>query len=398
MSAVVRAAPCILVASDNSADAAMVKKLLGDEFDNIELTIDPDKAVEDFDRKAPDVLVLAFNALDKAERFYLGLYRLSARVHSKPHRTVILCGKDEVKKVSELCMKQLFDDYVLFWPMNYDAPRLPMAVHLAMRQLNALRDAGPSAAEFAAQARRLVELESLLEKQLTQGGRRIEGAARAVDDAGAGISAALSGLTQRLGSGALADLVDVKDATGLGQEIARMKRDEIDGYLRVAAENVKPLKQWVDALREDAAPPLHAARALSAMADRVRPCVLLVDDDEFQCKMVKRLLEAQNYQVECADSGLAALGSLRQLRPDAILMDLQMPGMDGIETMRRLKAAPHLATIPVIMLTGQSEGNFVVESIRAGASDFIVKPFDKEKLLAKVARVIGGTAVPRVAA
>ena len=77
------------------------------------------------------------------------------------------------------------------------------------------------------------------------------------------------------------------------------------------------------------------------------------------------------------------------MRPDLILMDFQMPGINGVETTRRLRAIGSLASVPVIMLTGNSDGNAVVESIKAGACDFIVKPFDKDTLLAKIARVLG---------
>lgn len=76
---------------------------------------------------------------------------------------------------------------------------------------------------------------------------------------------------------------------------------------------------------------------------------------------------------------------MRTTRPDLVLMDVLMPGMDGIETTRRLKAIPQLAAIAVIMITGKSQGTAVVTSMQAGASDFLVKPFDRDKLIAKVA-------------
>ncbi len=111
----------ILVASDDAADAAMVKQLLAADFDNVVTSTNDDKAVDDFDRRPPAVLVLAFNQLAKAERYCLGLYRLGRTIQSHPHRTVILCDKDEVRQVADPCIKQSFDDYVLFWPMNHDA-------------------------------------------------------------------------------------------------------------------------------------------------------------------------------------------------------------------------------------------------------------------------------------
>ena len=80
---------------------------------------------------------------------------------------------------------------------------------------------------------------------------------------------------------------------------------------------------------------------------------------------------------------------LRKRRPDLILMDVQMPDIDGVELTRRLKASEAYAGIPVIMLTGQSEKEVIVDSLGAGAIDFVVKPFDRDTLLKKVAHHLG---------
>jgi len=89
----------ILIATDNAEDAKVVKQQLSNEYENVFVSTSPDLAVQDFESHRPDVLVLAFNGLEKAERYYLGLYRLSSVVHIHPHRTVILCNKDEIKRV-----------------------------------------------------------------------------------------------------------------------------------------------------------------------------------------------------------------------------------------------------------------------------------------------------------
>jgi len=81
---------------------------------------------------------------------------------------------------------------------------------------------------------------------------------------------------------------------------------------------------------------------------------------------------------------MEALNVLRKIRPDLILMDIVMSDLDGIETTRRLKAMPQFANVPVIMMTGKSEGGSVRDSIKAGAKNFVVKPFDRATLLAKV--------------
>ena len=384
-------AATILIAADNATDAALVKHILDAEFGKVFTSTHPDKTVDDFDRQRPDVLVLAFNALEKSEHCYLRLFRLSAAVHLHPHRTVILSNKDELRRAYTLCLDGLFDDYILFWPMVHDALRLPMSVHLALRELAVLRDGGPTPADFAAQARRLSVLEALLDQQMAQGVQHIEKAGHAVEQAERGIGAAMDEFSRRLTQGELPEVVEDRNANGLAREIARLKEGEVQRHLHAVAESVQPLTQWANEFQQTCAPHLESGRSLTAMAERVRPTVLVVDDDEFQHKIVSKMLEDGNYHLVFAAGGVEALSILRKTRPDLILMDVMMPDMDGLEVMRQMKTVPRLADIPVIMITGKGEKNIVTESLKAGATDFMVKPFARDTLLGKVAKVLRGT-------
>lgn len=115
------------------------------------------------------------------------------------------------------------------------------------------------------------------------------------------------------------------------------------------------------------------------------PTLLVVDDDPFQHHLVARLLQ-DRYQLVFANSGIEALNALRKLPPDQILMDLQMPDMDGLEATRRIKGLARFAGVPVIMITGNSAEEVVKDSLLAGAMDFIVKPLARELLLEKIAK------------
>lgn len=353
----VEASATILVASDNSGDAALVRKLLEPEFDRVFLSTNPDLAVEDFESHAPDVLVLAFNTLEKSERHYLGLYRLSGKIHLQPHRTVILCNKDEVSRAYQACRKKYFDDYILFWPMTNDAPRLLMAVHHALGNLNAIG---------------------------------------AVEQAELDIGAALDGFSRKLMQGKVPDVPEIKNTVGLEREIKRIKQEDVWQTFRMAAESVQPVKQWAGEFRKGREPhnASKSAPASNAMADCSQPTILVVDDDEFQRNVVRTLLMAENYRVVFATGGVEALNMLSTMQPDLILMDIMMPDLDGIETTRRLKAMTQFANVPVIMVTGNSEGDCVRDSMKAGAANFVVKPFDRDTLLAKVARALGPPRFP----
>lgn len=380
----------ILVATDIVADGQLVRRLLADEFNAISLSTVPDRSVQDFEEIRPDVLVLAFNSLEKAERYYLGLYRLSELIHALPHRTVILCTKDDVRRVYELCKKEYFDDYILFWPMAHDASRLPMTVLHAVRQVEAQRAQQVGPHEFAVQARRIAELEAQLAQSTVRGVQRVDRASRSLRQVGRDIGDALDGFTRRLREGELLGLVQAADHQGLERELVRLQREQIEPRLRQAVDTVQPVRQWVGSLQEELAPQLESARALGTLADKVRPVILVVEDDELQVQAIARILSDAGMEPLAAASGSAALGALRKHRPDLVLMDLELPDIDGIEVTRRMKAAEAFAAIPVIMLTGHSARERVVDSRRAGAVDFVVKPFDRDTMLGKVRRLLAG--------
>lgn len=378
----------ILVATDAAADADLVRKLLAAEFEKIDVSTVAECAASDFERVQPQVLVLAFDSLEKAERYYLGLYRLSTLVHATPHRTVILCNKDDVWRVYELCRREYFDDYILFWPMSHDAPRLPMTIFHALRQLEGALGPQCSATQLAAAARRIAELESQLGEATLRGERHVEAAARSLQEASQDIGAALDGFSRGLADGELRAVVERRDAHGLEREVSRLRHEQIEPSLRTASRAVAPVRDWLGTLRQDLAPQLESARALGAWAQQVTPLLLMVDDDEFQQRLLGHLLAAQGTEVVFARSGTEALGLLRKRRPDLILMDIDLPDMDGVEVTRRIKSVEALAGIPIVMITGHSERQLVVDSLKAGACDFLVKPLQREATLAKVCKVL----------
>lgn len=115
--------------------------------------------------------------------------------------------------------------------------------------------------------------------------------------------------------------------------------------------------------------------------------ILAVDDTAI---ILTRITDAlrNDYEVTTINSGIRALKYLQQEKPDLILLDIQMPNKDGIETLREIRAMRGLADIPVIMLTGVEDKSSVLESARLGICDYILKPFSSEDLLARIRRVL----------
>lgn len=112
--------------------------------------------------------------------------------------------------------------------------------------------------------------------------------------------------------------------------------------------------------------------------------VLVVDDQPANVRLVGTVLSEAGFDVMPATSGEQALARLKHLRPDLILLDMRMPGMDGFQVLQHLRRDPGTADIPVIFLTAAAERELVAEALNAGAVDYLTKPFVAEELVARV--------------
>ena len=114
------------------------------------------------------------------------------------------------------------------------------------------------------------------------------------------------------------------------------------------------------------------------------PRILIVDDNPVTIRLMHAMLTRAGYRVIEADSGPRALAILESDLPDLILLDIDMPGMTGLDTCRMIKSAPRTADIPVLFVTASDNKEDIVAGFTAGAQDYIVKPSTKEELLARV--------------
>ncbi len=116
--------------------------------------------------------------------------------------------------------------------------------------------------------------------------------------------------------------------------------------------------------------------------------ILVVDDDASNLKMASRILSAEQMRVSCLKSGEDAIKFLQENRPDLILLDIHMPGMDGFETIAAIRENKTTADIPVIFLTADDDSDTETKGLIAGAMDFLKKPFVPEVLLLRVRHTI----------
>lgn len=131
--------------------------------------------------------------------------------------------------------------------------------------------------------------------------------------------------------------------------------------------------------------------SVAMVEEAPRTRILSVDDDEIIRGMMAELLSPE-YEVMTVDSGDACLRVFDSFNPDIVLLDVQMPGMDGYETCRKLKSTEHSRRVPVIFVSALSTDEERVAGYNAGADDYIPKPFDDEELQYKVQRMLANQA------
>ena len=124
----------------------------------------------------------------------------------------------------------------------------------------------------------------------------------------------------------------------------------------------------------------------SATATPTKRRVLVVDDEDNVTHLVSSALRFDGFETVTADSGTAALSKVAENEPDLIVLDVMMPGMDGLGVLHNLRAAG--SQVPVIFLTARDTAGDRIGGLRAGADDYVVKPFSVEELLARVHAVL----------
>ncbi len=119
--------------------------------------------------------------------------------------------------------------------------------------------------------------------------------------------------------------------------------------------------------------------------------ILIVDDEEDVLELVRYNLDKNGYKVETAATGEQALAKARAKLPDLIILDLMLPGIDGLDVCKKLKNDTKTQNIPVIMLTAKGEETDIVIGLELGADDYITKPFSPKVLIARVRRILQRT-------
>src|SRR5665213_2108994 len=378
----------VLIASDNGSDAGQIHEQLEANFSAVRTSIRADAIRGDFEDFHPEVLVLAFDSLEKANSYASELYASSDKGEPHGHVSVLLCDKEEAREAFDLCKTGVFDDYVLHWPQAQDGRRLTMSVWNAARAVIASRAQGPSRADLAAHLRHLGDLHALIDEEIGKGREHAKVGHESLKRAEQAISAAIDDLSRRWAGSGLAGALASKKADWLLRELDLLKTEPVGRAFQATTAALEPLMRWPAKLETVTTPQLNRLHAIEATMISSGPLLLVVEDNDFARKLIRKMLEGSGYGLAFAPDGATALATLRSVRPELVLMDVNLPDIDGVALVRTLKAMPQLASIPILMLTGESRLETLQDSMRAGALGFLVKPFTQAALLANLNRLL----------
>lgn len=341
------------------ADADAVQEVLA-------LAADSGLRIEAFDAVAaaarryadatPALLLFAHLDLALAERAFLELYRTAPGFAGGDHPSILLCKGQNAGTAYDLVKRGVFDDYVVFRPL-YDPHRLAMSI-----------------------------------RHLT-GARRREDLAAAARSLLAGTQRSASAL-----QGALARHMEASEAVAADLAAARHRLAAETPALHPLLEAAcTPAERRLAASSAEARATAAAAVPKLAEADawlsQQLPRLAVIEDDPVYLQGLTSMLESAGYEVFAFADPQEALIRLPRLRPDAVLVDVEMPVMTGLELIEAAKRMPALASIPYLVITGHANAETVRAAALCDVAGFIVKPGTRAAVLAKLQAALSPSAV-----
>jgi len=328
-----------------------VRTLAADAGLRIEHFKEVAEAVRRYAHAQPALLLFAYLDLGQAERAFLELYRTAPGFAGGDHPSILLCKGQDADTAYALVKRRVFDDYVVFRPL-YDPHRLAISIR---HQLG----------------------ERQREERVAVGHKLLDGTQR---------SAAML-------HDALMRHAEVAATTAAELAAARRRlaaeAPELHPQLEAACAPVERRLATSSAAAQETA--ATVAPKLAEAGDwlaRQPQRLAVVDDDPVYLQVLTRMLEQAGYEVAAFSDPIGALVALPRLKPDALLADVEMPGMSGLELIEQVHQVPALRELPCLLISGHADAQTVREAARRGIAGFIVKPGNRVTVLEKLRAVL----------
>lgn len=298
------------------------------------------EAVAMFESRRPVVVIAAFDNVEDSKQLYLKLKESCASYPNIKHRTLLLCKSNQAEKAFALCQAGIFDDYVISRPLQ-DPFRLRLSFYAALMGCSTQAELQDRTQQMDNLDKNIKVLADLMKNPaITEEPLKTE------------VIQTLSDFSQKL----------AQESEGFKDYLSIKSRGQ---------EAELPACQSVQLLE------------LNLLSLNL-PLIMLVEDDKAYRNILTKVFPPAQYNLIEANDGLHALELLATYRPNLIFLDLMMPNLNGIETLKRIRANKDIKGIPVVMLAGANEKDIVTDCIRNGAVDYIVKPGSRKVIMQKL--------------
>jgi CheY-like chemotaxis protein len=382
-------APRILLVGDSPDTVEETRALVKDIRGKLVAISEPDRIVAAFDEVEPQILLLAFMEVGEAEGCYLDLYRSSQKIQTTAHNSLLVCKAKDAELAYRLCMRKLFDDYVVIRPL-YDPFRLSVCIRNLLAGQETVDQSAELRQQLASIRNSTSAMDGFIRESLAEGANVRTQLVQSGKQLNQRILESLHGLVEEMASSTFDGVVRVDNWTALNERFSRFAQKNLSGEVLAAFEKPQAaLNQLLKRSESDFMEHTQANANLDAWLNSVPTCILVVDDDPVYLSIITRMLASESFEVVTTTNPIEGLSMAARLRPAAILVDYEMPEMSGLDFIARARAAPRLHQVPIIMLTGHAERNVVQHALAAGVSGYLIKPGTKETLLKKLHRAIG---------
>lgn len=345
---------------------------------------DPDQIVTAFDELEPQILLLASMEASKAEGYYLNLYRNSQKIQTTVHNTLLVCKAKDAEFAYQLCLRRVFDDYVIIRPL-FDPFRLTISIRNLLAAQKMLDQSNELHQQMASIRSSTLAKNQLIQESLSGGASVSAQLSQSEEQLNQRVQKKFLDLAEQMTSHAYNGVVQVIDQAALNERLSRFSQQNLSGEISTAFKKPQTaLDQLLKRSRASHGAQTQASTELDAWLNSIPTRILAVDDDPIFLEILTRMLANEGFEVLSATNAVEGLRTAIQLRPAAILLDYEMPEMSGLDFVARAKASPHLCRVPIIMLTGRAERETVRHAVTAGVSDFLIKSSPKEVILQKL--------------
>ncbi len=334
-----------------------------------------------FTKHQPSLLILDFEKIGDAVHFYLALHCLCSHIRSISHQCILLCADIESESAYKLCRIGDVDDYVVVRP-SFDTFHFLQAIHQAMDLSAYKRQSEKLRQNLADVGGDLRQLDDNLTETLATGSELQQEALSAFKDFTTRMSHDLAAFETHLLDSGMDNAITINDRNALQQHLKQLPHKQLEVERQHIERKLQKSESWIKTANQHCH---HHVKAMCTMEfPPVRPEIMVVDDNEVYRKLIVDVLCESDFRAVGAESGQVALTQMIDRRPNVILLDSNMPVIDGIETLRRIKINSSLKTVPVIMLMEESDKYRERECVQAGAAGTIVKPANRAAIITKI--------------